>query len=111
MNQQVEQLEKALAAVRARLLSEDVTTEGFGEVRVLYNELSDSLIRVAHKSDSEIATRLNTTVVAISEEWETNKAVLGNWTDVLRNIVQGVGDILSIAGLSNPLGSLLSNSK
>lgn len=109
MNQQVQQLEKALAAVRTQLLTEDVTAEGFGEIRTLYNELSDSLIRVAHKSDDEIATYLSITAESIAEEWSTNKSALGNWVDVLKDVVQRVGEVLSLAGISNPLASLLSN--
>ena len=44
MNNEVKALEIALANVRARLLSANVTEPGFGEIRSLYNDLSDSLI-------------------------------------------------------------------
>ena len=110
MQRQVKELEAALAIVRARLLAADVTAQGFGEVRSLYNDLTDSLIRVAHRSDQEIADRLNATVTEIADEWTSNKAGLGGWSVALKGVVDAVGGVLSVFGHSNPLASLLTDS-
>ena len=99
----ISSLEKALAEVRSRLLSTDVKTPGYGEIRSMYNILSASLIRVAHKKDDEIAAQLNIAAEEIVEEWESNKAILGNWTGELKTVVEAVGKVLKVAGLSNPL--------
>lgn len=109
MNDNIKALELALANVRTRLLSANVTEPGFGEIRSLYNDLSNSLIRTAHKRDDEVATQLNATAHEIAEEWESSKAALGNWTDALKDVVQGVGGVLALAGLPNPLAKLLSS--
>lgn len=107
MNKEIKALEVALAKVRTKLLSTDVSEPGFGEIQSLYNDLSDSLIRTAHKSDDEVAKQLNTTAAAIVEKLETNKSSLSNWTDVLTNVVLGVEPVLALANLSNPLARLL----
>lgn len=107
MKDKINALELALAKVRAELLAADVTTPGFGEIRAMYNDLSDSLIRAAHKQDDEVAARLQTTVTEIAEEWESNQSALGNWTGVLEGVVRGIGSVLEIAGLPNPLTGLL----
>lgn len=107
MEKEIMALEKALAEVRNRLMSADVTAPGFGEVRSMYNDLSDLLIRVAHKSDDEIAGRLDITVKEIAEEWESNKTLLGSWAKELKVVAERVGKVLKVAGLPNPLAGFL----
>ena len=107
MNDEIKGLETALSAVRSRLLRADISEPGFGEMRALYNELTDALIKAAHKSDDELATALNAKASEVVQEWESNKASLGSWTSVLKDVVTGVGSVLAIAGIPNPLASLL----
>ena len=109
MNEEIKALELALAKVRTQLLSANVTDPGFGEIRSLYNDLSNSLIRAAHKGDDEVAAQLSAAAKEIAEEWESNKSTLGNWSGTLKGVVQGVGGVLALAGLPNPLANLLPN--
>jgi hypothetical protein len=107
LSNEIKELENTLKLVREKLMSADVTEPGFGEMRTFYNELSDTLIKAAHKADDEVARSLEAKSKEIVEEWASSTEAMGNWTGLLKQVVSGVGGVLSIAGIPNPLSALV----
>lgn len=107
MNDEIRALSIALDKLREKLMSTPKSSPGFGEMRILYKELTLSLIDVADKADAELVKAINETSRKVSEEWESNKDKFAGWQNVLKPVVESVGLILGGAKLSNPLALLL----
>jgi hypothetical protein len=107
MSPEVKQLSDTLDVLRAKLISMPRTSDGFGEMRALYNELTSALIDVGDKADQVIAEEVAKVSKEVVDEWQSNKDKLGGWMDVLRPIVGAVGAVTKIASLGNPLTLLL----
>lgn len=107
MNQDVKALSSALDALRAKLIVTPRTEAGFGEMRLLYLDLTDALIVAGDKSDAELAAEIESVSKSVTEEWNSNKDKFGPWLNFLKPVVSAVGTILGGAGLGNPLKLLL----
>ncbi|MCF8176619.1 MAG: hypothetical protein K9K30_15380 [Burkholderiaceae bacterium] len=107
MNTNVKALSTALDALRAKLISTPRTSPGFGEMRMLYLELTSALIVAGDKAEAELAKEIETVSKAISDEWTSNQDKIQPWLAVLHPIVTTVGVILKVGKLSNPLLALL----
>ena len=107
MNDEIRALSIALDKLRERLMNTPRSSPGFGEMRILYRELTLALIDAADKADSELAKEINEASRKVSEEWESNKDKFAEWHSVLKPVVNAVGLILGGASLSNPLLLLL----
>lgn len=108
MDANVKAIADALDALRAKLIATPRTAEGFGEMRSLYLELTDSLITAGEKADAELAAEVEKAAKSVAEEWASNKEKFDPWLSFLKPVVGAVGTLLSTAGLGNPLAILLS---
>ena len=107
MSPEVHALSTALDELRARLIDTPRTSAGFGEMRMLYLELTNALIVAGDKHDLELAKQVETASNAISDEWTSNKDKIQPWLDVLLPVIAAVGAVLQIGKLSNPLLAIL----
>jgi hypothetical protein len=107
MNANVKAIADALDALRAKLIATPRTTEGFGEMRSLYLELTESLITAGEKRDEDLAAEVASAAKSVAEEWASNKEKFDPWQSLLKPIVGTVGAFLGAAGLGNPLALLL----
>lgn len=107
MNENTKALSTALDAVRAKLIAMPRTSPGFGEMRMLYLELTNALIAAGDKADAELARQIESASKAVSEEWASNQDKIEPWLDVLRPVVDSVSVILRLGKLANPLMAFL----
>ncbi|MBF5040427.1 hypothetical protein INP77_13080 [Methylophilus sp. 13] len=107
MNEEVKSLSMALNVLREKLIATPRTAPGFGEMRLLYHDLTNALIVAGDKSDAELAKEIELVSTAVTEEWATSKDKIQPWIDVLEPVISAVGAILSISNLGNPLLALL----
>lgn len=107
MNEKILALSTALDMLREKLIATPRTSKGFGEMRAIYRDLTLALIDAGDKIDAELAREIEQISKGIEDEWESNKAQLAPWLDVLKPVVAAVGTILKAGALSNPLLSLI----
>jgi len=107
MNEEVKALLNSLAKLRKELMSTPRTDPGFGEMRVLYRELTFALIDAGDRADNEIAKAIESVSKNVADEWASNKDRFDLWRDVLVLVVNAVGALLKKYKLANPLTALL----
>ena len=106
MNQDVRKLSDALDAVRAKLIRMPQDSNGFGEVRAIYRDLTEALIVAGDKSDAELASEMARVSAQLASEWASNKAMMSGWLDVLQPVVDAVSTLIlsgGVTGLANGL--------
>ena len=107
MKNEIRALFIALDKLREKLMTTPRSTTGLGTMRILYKELTLSLIDAADKADVELAKEISEASRKVSEEWESHKDKFAPWHNVLKPVEDANGFVLSGASLSNPLLLLL----
>ena len=107
MNSEIKVLSEYLVTLGNKLMSTPRNADGFGEMKILYRELTRKLIEVGDKANDEIAREIHKLSEEIVEEWESNKSKLNGWMDVLSPVVDAVGAVLKVSNLANPLTLLI----